>query len=229
MSQRSFLAFSLILITLGGCGGVLQEMSRDWKNATGQVQPAPPPQPAVYCYNSLGQVSCYEKPQTREMSGAFVGTTATPEQPVDPQKIIPGDTSIPPVGDLPEPALDKLKQENSVPEPAAIAKPTEPASVSEAPVAPVVMPSPPPRPLPPMPVTENSGPPPENKPLIDPYLRELNQQPMAETGADKPVIKPPVVQPIVEPKNKAKKKTKNKAKPKPKPIEPIPLPPKPAE
>lgn len=223
MHKVKILACLAIVLGMTGCGGVVKSLSQDWQNAINPQAPRPTPQPAIYCYSSLGQVTCYDKPQ----SGAMVGTTEQPPTPpVDEHKILQGDTTLPitPVIDtttaptlpVPDPAAATMSVKPIDDAPAATQPPSEPEPVlppSVVRVDPVVALPPVAVPLPHamVPATGMTEPA-ANKPLSDPYLRELNQLPISSISGDKPITVP--VAPIVEPKTKSKGKTKKPTPPK---------------
>ena len=94
-----FLTIGLLAFALSSCGtAMMKELAKEIKNFENRDaianQKPPVRQPALYCYNTLGTVSCYDKPRANEDS-RFVGTTVEPIDPEVNSKHIVGEISLP--------------------------------------------------------------------------------------------------------------------------------------
>ncbi len=195
-----------VILFLQGCSSqFLKEFAREIKGFEERhtAKETPKPAPAVYCYNTLGSVTCYEKPQPTDSDSRYVGTSAESVDPVIQENHIEGNTALPavkvdeePASELPPVFPDESKEKDKLAaEPAENTIPEKTAS--EPAPAPTAEPSP-------VQPDSNAADAPANRPLYDPYLNQLEEKPVDPT-----IIKPPPPtsqQPIVPPKKKSKKK-----------------------
>lgn len=181
----------------------MKELAKEIKNFENREalanQKNPPKAPAVYCYNTLGTVTCYEKPRQNEES-RYIGSTVEPIDPEINANHIRGDV------ELPAPKIDDGGVVNPATDPGTITNEITDttASVLQKETPSITMPAPAIQPTPTVPVVQEQ---PANKPLSPDALRpkEIQASPMENKA-----------EPIVPPKVK-KKSVKKQNKPKPKP------------
>ncbi len=224
MMKKSYIALLLALPILAGCGSEaikqFAKQVREFENGTSEQKSTP--QPAIYCYNTLGEASCYDKPQPKDSDGSFVGTTVEPVDPKIREHQVQDNIALPPVPveevDIrqPDPVLtnpvaapvqnpdhqDAGKKDPEKPGPvdsvpavndSAIKEPIAENPVVENPIVQNEVTAP-------SPVSQDT---PANRPLYDPYLNQMEQKP-----AEGNTIPPQVQEPIVPPKTKSKKTKK---------------------
>jgi hypothetical protein len=195
MRYLSLLVIMVLAGVLAGCGPMLKELSQELdKIGNSQSTAIPAPAPAVYCYNSLGSVTCYEQPKPAKEVGAYVGSSAVSVADPNPDKIMHGTTTIvdpatPSLPPLPEQMLvdnPQLPTANGIAEDAATTPNVETKTGVESP--------------------------PDNKPMGDPFLFQRGQYSADAIGQEK---LQPKAAPVVDPKSvKQGKKKKKKNKPK---------------
>lgn len=87
-------------LALAACSTqMLKEMAREmrqFENRYANNTKEPPPSPAVYCYSTLGVVNCYSKPKPENEDSQYVGSTAQPQAPTNPDSQIGGTTDLAP-------------------------------------------------------------------------------------------------------------------------------------
>lgn len=90
---------AVLTVWLTGCSTqILKELAREAKNFEERHsnKETPAPAPAVYCYSTLGIVTCYDRPQSESETSKFVGTTAIPIERRAESDQIPGETRLDP-------------------------------------------------------------------------------------------------------------------------------------
>ena len=204
MRTFHFVLLAFIVLFLQGCSTqFLKEFAREIKGfeERNTVKETPKPAPAVYCYNTLGSVSCYEKPQPNDSDSRYVGTSVEPIDPAIQENQIEGNTALPPVKVEEEPLAEPqpVFTDEQKEDPKPVAEPMPASDTMPKAAAPAAAES--------SATDPSTTDAPPNRPLYDPYLNQLEEKPVDNT-----VIKPPVPtqEPIVPPKKKSKKKTTEK-------------------
>ncbi len=129
--MKKLLILLLFPLFLSACGTqIMKELAKEIKGMRESPAPKPSPQPAVYCYSTLGIVTCYDKPREKDEDAQFIGSTVQPIDPKSQENLLKGETDIPPPA---IPAIeDMTKQDDAqnIPADTPIAEPKPAAEIA---------------------------------------------------------------------------------------------------